>query len=241
MRRLPLLLVALAALAVPASAGAQQAADQHTLGVQGLGEVERAPDVGSFSAEVRRTAPTSAGARAATNGRLVSIVGRMRALGVQRTDITTTSVRLTRERFRTPRTRALRVRYVAVGALAVRVGDGQVGRALDAAAGAGATGIDGPQFTFSQAASTQGRRDAEQAALADARARADAAAASQGQRVTGVQSIELDPGSGAQPVLAESAAGVPGPARKPAAPTPVLPGRQTFSSTVRVVYLLQPA
>ena len=225
----------LAALAVP---GAARAADEHTLGVQGQGEVELAPDVGTFSAEVRRTAPTSAGARSAANGRLQAIVTRLGGLGVARADITTTSVRLTRVRSRTP-AGALRVRYVAAGALGVRVsGASRIGPALDAAAAAGATAIDGPEFSFSQPLTSQGRSDAEQAALADARSRADAAAASQGQRISGVQSIELDPGSTPSPVQAQAETSTTAKTSGAATPTPVLPGRQTFDSTVRVVYLL---
>lgn len=246
MRRLALFLTLLATLGAAPPASAQEPADR-TLGVQGLGEVELAPDVGTFQAVVRRTAPTSRGARAAANGRLNAIVARLRALDVPRQDITTTSVSLFRQRIRTRRNGPLRVRYTASGAFAVRVEDtARVGRALDAAAGAGATSIDGPEFSFSQVKRTEGRLAAEKAALADARRRADEAAASQGQRVVGVRSIELDPGSAREPqpeanAAAPSQSVESGVAGRPVAPTPVLPGRETFSSTVRVVYLLQPA
>lgn len=241
MRRLAAVLTLAAALLAPAAGSAQEPADR-TLGVQGRGEVELAPDVGSFSATVQRTSPTSRGARNAANQRLNAIVARLQALGVPRADITTTSISLSRERIRNPKTRALRVRYTAAGAFAVRVEDtARVGRALDAVAGAGATSFDGPEFSFSQAKRTQGRLDAERAALADARRRADEAAASQGQRVVGVRSIELDPGSGAAtPAAPEADQAASGAPARGTAPTPVLPGRETFSSAVRVVYLLQP-
>lgn len=176
-------------------------------------------------------------------------MSRLRALNVPRQDITTTSISLFRERIRNPRTRVLRVRYTATGAFAVRVEDTmRVGRALDAAAGAGATSISGPNFSFSQAKRTEGRLGAEKAALADARRRADEAAASQGQRVVGVRSIELDPGTAREDENSDFGASAPqaaktastGPSRRPVAPTPVLPGRETFESAVRVVYLIQP-
>ncbi len=247
MRRLAAVLTLTFTLLAAPGALAQEPADR-TLGVQGLGELELAPDVGEFDAVVRRTSPTSRGARDAANSRLNAIVSRLRALDVPREDITTTSVSLSRERFRTRRTRALRVRYTATGAFAVRVEDtARVGRALDAVAGAGATSIDGPEFSFSQAKRTEGRLAAEKAALADARRRADEAAASQGQRVVGVRSIELDPGSAREPGDSEDSRaaspslGAPAGSPAPVAPTPVLPGRETFSSAVRVVYLLQPA
>ncbi len=245
MRRFAVLTIAFALLAAP-GASAQEPAER-TLGVQGRGELELAPDVGTFDAVVRRTSPTSRGARDAANRRLNAIVGRLRALGVPREDITTTSISLFRDRIRTRRTRALRVRYTATGAFAVRVEDTtRVGRALDAVAGAGATSIDGPEFSFSQAKRTEGRLGAEKAALADARRRADEAAASQGHRVLGVRSIELDPGSDRVQSTTEASTAPAAQAEatgtgRPAAPTPVLPGRETFSSAVRVVYLLQPA
>ncbi len=244
MRRLAAVLTLAAALLAAPGALAQEPADR-TLGVQGLGELELAPDVGEFEAVVRRTSPTSRGARDAANMRLNAIVSRLRALDVPREDITTTAVSLSRERFRTRRDRALRVRYTATGAFAVRVEDtARVGRALDAVAGAGATSIEGPEFSFSQAKRTEGRLAAEKAALADARRRADEAAASQGQRVVGVRSIELDPASAQEPAATKDSVDVPadsGRSGRPVAPTPVLPGRETFSSAVRVVYLLQPA
>lgn len=250
MRRLAIASLITGTLLVAPAAHAQQAAaPDRTLGAQGRGQVELAPDVGTFRAVVRRTAPTSGGARDAANRRLNAIVARLRTLEVPRQDITTTSISLFRERIRNPKTKVLRVRYTATGAFAVRVEDtARVGRALDATANAGATSISGPDFSFSQAKRTQGRLAAEQAALADARRRADGAAASQGQRVVGVRSIELDPGTetasengdAVAPQAAESA-GSSSADRRPAAPTPVLPGRETFESAVRVVYLIQPA
>ncbi|MEV4423553.1 SIMPL domain-containing protein [Patulibacter sp. NPDC049589] len=247
MRRapVPVLILTLAALAAPAAARAEDPVAP-TLGVQGQGEVELAPDVGSFEAGVRRVAATSAGARGAANARLATIVRRLRALQVPRADITTTSVSLSRQRYRGAKTGRIRVRWVASGSFSVRVVDvARVGPALDAVAAAGATGVEGPSFSFSPGRRTDGRLAAEQAALGDARRRADAAAASQGQRVIGVRSIDLDPSSSvsfddaresATPTSDSSSASA-----ESAAPTPVLAGRSTFSSTVRVVYLLGPA
>lgn len=244
MRRLPVVLLTLVALGAPASARAADPAEQ-TLGVQGTGEVELAPDVGSFDAEVDRIAATSAGARNAANVRLGTIVRRLRALSIPRADITTTSIRLVRERYRTEKRRKLRVRWVASGSFSVRVTDvSRIGPALDAVSAAGATGVDGPTFSFSTGRRTEARLEAERAALSDARRRADAAAASQGARVVGVRSIELDPTTATFDDVrrpAAPAAGSSASAESAPAPAPVLAGRQTFSSAVRVVYLLGPA
>lgn len=65
--------------------------------------------------------------------------------------------------------------------------------------------------------------------------------------MVGVRSIELDPGArGAGRDEEATALAAPAPVppragRRPVAPAPVLPGRETFAGVVRVVYLLQPA
>ncbi|WP_026911663.1 SIMPL domain-containing protein [Patulibacter minatonensis] len=246
MRRTPLVLCSLAIAGLPASSASAADTAEHTLGVSGQGLVELVPDVGSFEASVERTAPTSSAARNAANTRLARIVARLRAPSIPREDITTTSISLSRERTRNPRTKRLRVRYRASGSFAVRVADGtKTGRAIDLAAGAGATGIDGPSFSFSAGKRTEGRQAAEKSALADARGRADAAAASQGQKVVGVQSIELDPSGTSEPSAVQDSAASPtagsGSTGKRVAPTPVLAGREEFTSSVRVVYLIAPA
>jgi uncharacterized protein len=245
MRRTPVVLCTLALTGLAASSASAADPAEHTLGVSGQGLVELVPDVGSFEAGVERTAPTSSAARNAANVRLGRIVARLRALGIPRDDITTTSISLSRERSRNPRTKRLRVRYRAAGSFSVRVTDGtKTGRAVDLAAGAGATGIDGPSFSFSAGKRTEGRQAAEKSALADARGRADAAAASQGQKVVGVQSIELDPSGTSEPGAVSdgvAAPATPSSGAKRAAPTPVLAGREEFTSAVRVVYLIAPA
>ncbi len=81
--------------------------------------------------------------------------------------------------------------------------------------------------------------------MRDARRRADSAAAAAGVRVTGVQSIDLDPSS---PSSTSPAAGAPSTgvtAPKPGVghapiPTPVNPGKQEVDATVDVVVLVGP-
>lgn len=106
---------------------------------------------------------------------------------------------------------------------------------FDAASRAGADSYSGPNFDFSDPSA--GLVQASDAALADARRRADAAAAQLGMRVVGVQSVDLDPSSSSP----QSSAGAPGSGSAPAArklTTPTLPGRQEVDADVDVVYLL---
>lgn len=64
--------VAVALGGAPAALAQQSPPPERTLGAQGRGELELAPDVGTFRAVVRRTSPTSRGARDATNRRLAA-------------------------------------------------------------------------------------------------------------------------------------------------------------------------
>ena len=64
---------------------------------------------------------------------------------------------------------------------------------LDAVASAGADAVGEPDFGFADPSA--GRLLATRAALADARRRADDAAAVVGMRITGVRTVSLDPDS----------------------------------------------
>jgi len=78
------------------------------------------------------------------------------------------------------------------------------------------------------------------AALADARTRANAAAAALGYTVTGVQSVDLDPQSAVLPGASDGAT-APVATSAPATPTNIHPGAQEVDATVAVVYTIAPA
>ena len=107
-----------------------------------------------------------------------------------------------------------------------------LGRLIDAVAD---TGVDvfGPEFGFSDP--TLGTILATRAALADARRRADDAAAQLGRRVTGVHSVDLAPGLGGGFGGDDSESGGAGES------IDVLPGEREFVAVVRVLYTVAPA
>jgi len=112
-----------------------------------------------------------------------------------------------------------------------------VGRVIDAATHAGATTIDGPDFSFADPSA--GQIAAEKAAITDARKQANAAAAQLGDTVTGVQSINLSPQSGVvEPVAGSAPSGATG---APSTPTTVHPGAQEVDATVAIVFTIAPA
>jgi uncharacterized protein YggE len=108
---------------------------------------------------------------------------------------------------------------------------------LDAVADAGADSVEAPDFGFADP--SQGRLLATRAALADARRRAEDAAAQTGMRITGVRTVDVDPQT--EPVFeGDSASGGAGEGSNKSA-TRVEPGTQDFDARVRVIYTATPA
>ena len=226
-RVLPLLAVAIALIA-PAAASADT-----TLSVLGQGTAFATPDTADVSADVTKTATSSAAAREDVARRTTALLAALDRLGVPRVDITTTSVGVSRQTFK----QRPKVRWVARSSLSIHLVDvGKTGPVLDALTAAGADDVDGPSFGFSNPSA--GRAEAEAAALADARARADSAAAAVGLRVVGVQSIDLDPDAGISPVGRQDNQASVGATAAPSTPTPVQNGRQQVTASVAVVYVL---
>ena len=207
-----------------------------TIAADGDGTATLVPDLADFSAGVLRRAPTSAAARRSADARIAAILKAVKARGVADADIQTTGLRISRERV--GRRGHRRVRYVAAQELRIRVRDVKgLGAMLDAVANAGADDVNAPEFGFADP--SQGRLLATRAALADARRRAEDAAAQTGLRITGVRTVDVDPQT--EPISDQGigASGASGEAKSPS--TQVEPGTQEFSARVRVIYTAVPA
>jgi uncharacterized protein YggE len=213
-----------------------------TLHVEGNGSVKVTPDVASLSVTVVQTAAKSSAALSAANQRVHAVVAAILKTGVQAKGIQTQSIDVSRHTIRVgpPHHKQKVRRYVATESLSVTSSASTVGHVIDAATGAGATSIFGPDFSFSDPSA--GAVAATNAALADARRRADAAAKAIGYTVTGVQSVDLNPSSGvAFGGGSSGSASTPSPVRKSPAPTTVHPGVQEVDAAVDVVYTIAPA
>jgi uncharacterized protein YggE len=222
-----------------ASAAAADATTPSTLSVDGSGSVMVTPNVASLSVSVARSAARSSAALSAANRRVGAIVAAVRAAGVPKLGIQTDSIDVSGETIRVgPRKHQRRVRrYTATESLSITSPTSIVGRVIDASTHAGADSIDGPDFSFSDPSA--GVVAATNAALADARRRANAAAAALGYRVTGVQSVDLNPQSTVvSPVSAGGAA--PGATSTPTTPTNIHPGTEEVDATVAIVYTIAP-
>jgi uncharacterized protein YggE len=232
----PLLVLALfALLAAPAAAQTQPVDTTPTIAADGVGTATLTPDVADFGAGVERVAPTSRGARNAANRRMAAVLAAVKAAGVAAADVRTVGLTIQRERLKKKR-----VRYRAQQSISIHVRNvAGLAPLIDAVASAGADAIGDPEFGFADPSA--GRTLATRAALADARRRADDAAAVAGLRITGVRTVDLDPQSSSQ-FDEPASSGSGGSAKRPAdTPTTVSPGTQDFTERVRVVYTAAPA
>jgi hypothetical protein len=231
--------VAMSLLCAPAAFADTTTPTTPTLSVDGSGSVMVMPDVASLTVNVTRSAVSSSAALGAANRRVDAIVGAERAVGVPAAGIQTTLVDVSRGTIGIgPRKHRHFVRrYIANESISITTTAALAGQVIDVAVHAGADSINGPNFSFSDPSA--GIVAATNAALADARRRADAAAAALGYVVSGVQSVNLDPQS---TILAPGSASAPAPVLKAPAPTPttVHPGTQEVDASVIVVFTIAP-
>jgi uncharacterized protein YggE len=230
---------ALLLLGLAPGALADTTAAPGTLAVNGQGSVMVTPDQGTLSVSVTRSAPTAAPALSAANRRVNAIVAAARGLGVPAAQIQTDSVNTSCSRVKvgSPGHRRFVRRCSADESLEITASTASVGALIDAATRAGASSIDGPDFSFSDPSA--GEIAAEHAAITDARNQANATAAQLGYTVTGVQSVQLNPQSGIG--VSGSAASSSAKAAAPETPTTVHPGAQEVSATVAVTFTIAPA
>jgi uncharacterized protein YggE len=123
--------------------------------------------------------------------------------------------------------------YTASNSVTVTVdADFDAGSIIDTAVEAGATHVQGAYFFISEERQNEVRDGLIEEAIANARARADAAASAVGMNVTGVKSIALN--DVYFPVFFRDVA-----AQEAADGTTLLPGEQQVTMTVQVVYRMQ--
>lgn len=189
----------------------------------GTGTVEVKPDIASISATTQATADTSAEALDAASKRMEKVIATMKELGIAEDDLRTESAS-TYQDYDSKRWTAQQTLVVTVREI------DRAGELLTAANAAGAQNVYGPGFSVED--QTGAYRESIDKAISDARAKADAAAAAMGVKVTGIVSVDETGSSGPimmarAEVAADSAAG---------APVPVEQGTQQVMSTVTVVF-----
>ncbi len=203
-----------------------------TLHVVGHGRVFVQPDLATISIVVSRPGATRQLAEGRVNRVTAGIIGGLVRIGIDRASIQTSNIMLGTSTVRVGRHGHRTVYNAEIDLTVTTKRISLLASLFDVATRGGADSFSGPNFGFSDPSA--GLLDATAAALSDARRRADAAAAQLGLKVVGVQSVDLDPGSGSTPAPAQGAPGS-GTAKSS---TPVLPGRLEVDANVDVVYEL---
>jgi len=219
----------------PARAVDPTTTPEHTISVSGIGRVTTVPDVADVRVGVMFTRAKVRDAQAAAATAMQAVIAALRKAGIADKDIQTTSLSLQpvydySSNGNPPRLTG----YQVVNAVqaTVRTLD-TISDVVDGALAAGATTLDGITFRVDDPAAAEGQ--ARDAAMKDARAKADALAKAAGVSITGVSSISEQSGSVPVPVpyLTGGAA-----LDKAAASTPVSVGTNEVDVAVSVVYLI---
>ena len=206
---------------------------QRLITVVGVGEVSLVPDVGQINVGVEARAATVSEAKAEVDRQMAALVDVLRTLGLDDKDIQTSQYSIHYEREPMVRespeagTGAFRVSSM----LRLKVRDvEQVGNVLDAAVQADANQVYGVQFTVSD--DTKWQSEAREAAMADARARAEELARLAGVTLGQVVSVSEVIGASPVPVYraaSEMAYGGGG----------IAPGELELGAQVQVTYAIQ--
>jgi hypothetical protein len=216
--RFSLLLVAAGLAALPPvaraadDAGTPASPRLRTITVSGEGEASGAPDVAVTTLGVEALDPKLGDAISDTTRRMRAVVEAVKRAGVAARDIRTVEYSVNFEQNPPPPPRASGGRsagsYRVRNTAQVTVRDlPRAGEVLDAAIAAGANAVSGIAFTIEDPAPLRAR--AREAAVADARARAETLARAGGVTVGPVVSISENPGGSVpRPMLARAMASV---------------------------------
>ena len=194
--------------------------------VAGVGRVEREPDIARATLTVEATRETAAEARVIAAGTADAVIAAVRAAGVGDGDLRTASIDLS-PAWENRDGQMVRTGFTVSSRLGVAIRDLEtVGRVIDVALEAGATGLDG--VSFGLADTTSAAEEARRLAVHDAKARATTIAKAADAKLGGLVDVTEGAAEGPGPrpqarMMAAMAADVR---------TPVLPGRVEVSVSI---------
>lgn len=218
-----LVAAAIAGIAQPHFGGAATNSST-TITVTGNGTVNATPDKASFDFGVQVTAATASDAISKDGQQARTIIDALKNAGIDASDIQTTSVSLW------PQTSSDGTQitgYQASNSVNVTAPLGKAGDLVDAAVGAGANNVDGPNLAVSDQDSSYAQ--ALKLAVTDAQTKAQAIAAAAGLTLGAIVHIS-DQSNPPTPIFA---AGTFSAAK---AATPIEAGTQQIQATVTVTY-----
>jgi uncharacterized protein YggE len=232
MKRQLALSILLLLAAWPAAAAAAQTTE---IIVTGTGSVSLAPNQAIVDATIQTNAETAAAAMGQNNAAFNRISAALERQGVQVSDVRLSSYALTYNPRPSPAPQSPpayeRYGFTVTRSLSVLVRRvDKAGSVIDAATGAGATGID-VSFGVADSASAQSQATAK--ATQDARRKAEVIAKAAGLRIVGIARLQLGGSQfvSPEPLLRMAAA---------APPTVLTPSNVTFTSSVTATYLAGP-
>jgi hypothetical protein len=218
------------------AAGAAAATDlppEHTIAVTGSGKVTVVPDLATISLGVLIERNSAKAARQAAAVEMTKVVDALRKLGIDDKDIATSTVSLNAV-FDYPANAAPRIRgYQLNNIVTITVRDlDKLGDVLDDSVVAGATSVNGISFDVADRPAAEAK--AREAAVKDAKAKADTLASGVGVKITGVSSMSETVST---PIwYGREMAGAA--AAPDAASTPVMPGTTDVTIDVQVTFLI---
>ena len=206
---------------------------EHTISVSGTGRVLTTPDIAELRLGVAVTKPTVKEARDLAADAMTKVIAALKKLGIADRDLQTTGLSL-QPQYTYPSSGNPRLTgYTLSNAVSVTLRDlEKLGPAIDDGLAAGATTLDGVYFRVDDSAGAE--KQAREAAMADAKAKAQTLASAAGVSITGVASISEISAPPPQPMYYEGA-------RLQAAMdagTPIQVGTNEVVVTVTVEYLI---
>lgn len=226
MMRPLLALACVAALAAPAAAQTDRLPNVIT--VTGEGQVSVAPDLAMLSGGVTTTGKSAREASEANAKMMTAVMGALKAVGIAEQDIQTTRLSLVPLRDGGKVSEVRITGFQATNQVTVKIRDtGKVADVIDRLVGAGANDIAGLQFVVS--APSKPLDQAREAAIADARRKAEIYAKAANVKLGAAVSITEEGG-----VML----GMVGAPRMAQASTPISPGEQIQRIAVSVSYEL---
>jgi uncharacterized protein YggE len=210
---------------------------EHTISVSGTGTVTLKPDVADLHLGVLITRPTVKAAQADAASAMTKVIAALKALGIADKDIQTSNVSLQPAYDYSSNSNPPRITgFQMSNSVTVTVRDlTKLGDAIDNSLAAGATSLDGVNFRVDDQTAAEGQ--ARQAAMAEAKSKAQTLATAAGVSIGGVASISETSAPMPYPIMYSGgapAAAVDG--SKVA--TPIQAGTTDVTITVAVVYLI---
>ena len=209
-------------------------ANEHTISVSGTGHVVLSPDTADLRLGVNVTAATVKAARASAAKSMTAVIAALKNVGIADKDIQTSIVSLQPMYDYSAGGAGHLTGYQFNNGVAVTIRDlDKVGDAIDSSLAAGATSLDGVAFRVADEAAAEAQ--AREAAMNEAKAKAQTLASAAGVSISGIASINETAAPVPYPIYYGAMGAAP--ATKDVA-TPVQPGSTDVSVTIAVVYLI---